>query len=71
MTGGVWAFALVLFVVHLFLYAVLGYIFTPSGRNISAMYPYWALGLAILFPLCAWYGRFKQRQPETAFVRLL
>lgn len=51
------------YVVHLFLYAALGYIFTPRGTSIPAMYPYWLLGLAILFPLCWWYGRFKQHQP--------
>ncbi len=59
------------YVVHLFLYAVLGYIFTPSGASIPAMYPYWALGLAILFPLCAWYGRFKPRQPINSLWRFL
>jgi uncharacterized membrane protein len=50
------------YVVHLFLYAALGYVFTPRGTSIPAMYPYWFLGLAILFPMCWWYGEFKQHQ---------
>jgi len=56
---------------YLFLYAMLGYIFTRSGTSIAAMYAYWMIGLAILFLLCWWYGRFKQQQPTTALVRLL
>ena len=31
----------------------------------------WLLGLLLLFPLCWWFGRFKQRQALTSLWRLL
>jgi hypothetical protein len=33
------------------------------------MYPYWLLGLLILYPLCLWYGRLKHRQPANSILR--
>jgi uncharacterized membrane protein len=58
------------YILHLFLYAALGYLFAPSGTSIIAMYPYWLLGLILLYPLCLWYGRFKQRKALTSLWRL-
>lgn len=58
------------YVLHLFLYAALGRLLTPEGTSIPAMYPYWLLGLALLYPLCLWYGRFKARQPVGTIWRL-
>jgi len=57
------------YVLHLFLYAGLGYLLTPDGTSIPAMYPYWLLGLLILFPLTLWYGLFKRRRPATSILR--
>jgi hypothetical protein len=37
---------------------------------IPQMYPYWLLGLALLYPLCWVYGRFKQRQALGSLWRL-
>jgi uncharacterized membrane protein len=59
------------YVVHLFLYAGLGWLFTPRGTSIPAMVPFWLLGLLILHPLCLWFGRWKQRQPATSVWRFL
>jgi uncharacterized membrane protein len=56
---------------HLFLYAAIGILLTPSGTSISAMYPYWLLGLLILFPPTLWYGVFKHRQPPNSLLRFL
>lgn len=58
------------YVLHLFLYAALGYLFAPRGTSIIAMYPYWLLGLILLYPLCLWYGRVKQRKALTSLWRL-
>jgi uncharacterized membrane protein len=58
------------YVSHLFLYASLGRLLTPHGTSIPAMYPYWLLGLALLYPLCLWYGRLKARQPVGSIWRL-
>ena len=49
------------YVVHLFLYAGLGLWLTPGGTSLVAMYPYWLLGLLILFPVCLFYGWLRQR----------
>ena len=57
------------YTVHLFLYAGIGWLFTPRGTSIPAMYPFWLLGLLILYPLCLWFGRLKQRQPATSVLR--
>lgn len=59
------------YVLHLFLYAGLGYLLTPNGTSIPAMYPCWLLGLLILFPLTLWYGLFKLRRPADSILRFL
>jgi len=51
------------YVLHLFLYAGLGYLLAPRGTSIPAMYPIWLLGLLILYPLCRLYGKLKHSQP--------
>jgi len=57
------------YVLHLLLYIGLGHLLTPNGTSIPAMYPFWLLGLLILFPLCLGYGRFKRRQPAHSLLR--
>jgi uncharacterized membrane protein len=59
------------YTLHLYVYALLGRLFTPSGSSILGMLPYWLLGLIILFPLCHQYASYKQRQPEGSLLRLL
>ena len=56
---------------HLFLYLGIGTLAAPGGASIPVMYPFWLLGLLILFPLCWWYGRFKHRQPAHSLLRFL
>jgi uncharacterized membrane protein len=41
----------------------------PTGTGIPKMYPYWLLGLLILYPLCLSYERFKHRQPANSILR--
>jgi uncharacterized membrane protein len=59
------------YLVHLYLYARLGMWLTPGGTDVVGMYPYWVLGLAILYPACDWYGRLKRRQPANPVLRLV
>jgi uncharacterized membrane protein len=59
------------YLTHLFLYAGLGLWLAPNGTSIPEMYPYWLLGLLILYPLCLWYGELKGRQPATSILRFL
>jgi uncharacterized membrane protein len=63
--------ALFFYLVHLYGYGLAGRLFAPQGTGLVAMYPVWVLGLAVLFVLCRWYGRFKRRQPPDSFWRLL
>jgi uncharacterized membrane protein len=59
------------YVLHLFLYAAIGYLLVPSGTSIPAMYPFWLLGLLILFPLCLGYRWLKHRYPACLVLRFL
>jgi uncharacterized membrane protein len=62
---------LFVYILHLFLYAGLGRWLTPNGTSIAEMYPYWILGLLILFPWALWYSNFKHRQPANSILRFL
>ena len=55
---------------HLLVYLALGYLLAPQGTSIPRMLPLWLLGLLILYPLCRWYARLKQRQPARSLLRL-
>jgi len=60
---------LLFYILHLFLYAGMGRWFAPDGTSLPVMYIYWLLGVLILYPICLWYGRFKNRQPENSVLR--
>jgi uncharacterized membrane protein len=57
------------YIVHLFLYAMLGNWLTPNGTSLLVMAGFWLLGLLILYPLCLGYGRFKQSRPPNSIWR--
>lgn len=59
------------YVVHLFLYVALGVWLTPKGTSLLMMYPYWLLGLVLLFPVCFLYGRLKQQPQANRVLRFL
>ena len=49
------------YILHLYLYALIGLFFASrGGSGLAVMYPIWLLGLFILYPLCLRYGRFKK-----------
>ena len=50
------------FITHLWLYGAIGRFF-PEGTTIAQMYPFWLLGLVLLYLPCRWYGQLKQRRP--------
>lgn len=54
--------ALFFYMAHMYLYGVAGLAF-PGGASYPVIYLAWLAGLAILFPLCAWYGTFKRTTP--------
>jgi uncharacterized membrane protein len=59
------------YVQHLFLYVGLGWLLVPNGTTIARMLPVWLLGLLLLYPLCLWFGRCKQRYPDNLLIRLI
>jgi uncharacterized membrane protein len=59
------------YVTHLLLYYGLGLWLAPEGTSIVGMYPYWLLGLLILFPVCLLYGLFKHRTAARLVLRYL
>ena len=58
------------YITHLYIYALMGWVF-PHGVGLVQMVPFWLAGLLILYPLCLWYGRFKQSRPTDSLWRLL
>ena len=63
--------ALFFYLLHLYLFALIGLTFGRQGTTIPGMYPYWLLGLLLLVPLCWFYGDFKQRQAPESLWRFL
>src|SRR5262249_1287165 len=56
------------YIAHLYLYGLIGLALGARGTGIVRMYPFWLLGLAILYPLSWLYGRFKhKRAPESVW----
>jgi uncharacterized membrane protein len=65
--------ALFFYLVHLYLYGVIGLVagrWYPDGSGWLLMYVLWAIGLAILYPMCRWYGEFKRRKGPNSLWRL-
>lgn len=58
------------YILHLFMYAVLGMLLTPQGTSFPIMYIFWIVGLILLYPLCFFYGRFKAAQPAGSIAKL-
>jgi uncharacterized membrane protein len=54
---------------HLYIYCLIG-LALPNGTSLPVLYPIWIAGLAFLYPLCLWYGRFKQSRPIDSLWRL-
>lgn len=54
--------ALFFYLLHLYVYALIGFAF-PKGTSLIGMYPFWLLGLVLMYPACLYYGRFKHTKP--------
>lgn len=76
--SGAWAKPLLVFgraplffyLAHLWLYSLIGAFF-PKGTSYPLMYFIWLLGVLLLYPASAWYGRFKRGKPADSIWRLL
>jgi uncharacterized membrane protein len=58
------------YILHLYLYGLMGWI-VPSGVSQAWMLIFWLAGLAILYPACRFYDRFKKRTPVNSLWRFL
>lgn len=58
------------YVLHLFLYAGIGRLFSPWGASLGWMLLYWLLGLVLLYPLCLGFRWLKRRQSSRSLLRL-
>lgn len=58
------------YLLHLWLFALLGFLFR-GGSSLAVMYFMWLVALAILYPLCYRFFRFKNRKPVTSLWRFL
>ncbi len=64
--------ALFFYIVHLHIYGVMSLFFFNRHETILSMAGVlWLVGLAMLWPICAWYGNFKSRQDPDSIWRLL
>lgn len=58
------------YLAHLYLYGLIGRTWFPGGTSsILAMYPWWLVGLVILYPLCLLYRRFKNSRTPNSIWR--
>jgi uncharacterized membrane protein len=53
--------ALFFYIVHLYIYAIMGFAFSGETKFIL-VYPVWLAGLFLLYPLCRWYRNFKKQK---------
>lgn len=60
--------ALFFYFAHLFLFAFIGLVF-PTGAGYGWMYLIWVAGVAILYPLCWLYRRFKRGKSPASIWR--
>ena len=58
------------YLVHLYLYGLIGLLVAPQGASLPTTYFWWIAGLIILYPVCYWYRKFKYRQPAESLWRL-
>jgi uncharacterized membrane protein len=61
--------ALIFYILHLYLFGIIGLFFTPQGTGIPLMYIFWLCGLVLLYPLCLWYGKFKSQKAQESLWR--
>lgn len=60
--------ALFFYITHLYLFAIIGFAF-PTGTGYGLLWVIWAGGVAVLYPLCWWYRRFKGKKSSNSIWR--
>jgi uncharacterized membrane protein len=58
------------YLLHLYLYGISSHLLAPAkGTTLIVMYLYWIGGLALLYPLCIWYEKFKRSKSTESIWR--
>lgn len=58
------------YVVHFYVLVAIALVFFAEASSLAFMYVVWALLLAGLYPVCAWYRGFKMSRPRESLWRL-
>jgi hypothetical protein len=58
------------YIAHLYLLIACAFVFFREPSSLEGMYVVWALALVALYPLCAWYRRFKLAKPRSSVWRM-
>jgi uncharacterized membrane protein YeiB len=58
------------YIAHFYLLAACAFGFFREASSLEGAYLVWAAVLAALYPICAWYRRFKMSRPRESLWRL-
>lgn len=58
------------YIVHFWLLAICAFALFREPSSLEGIYPVWLGVLAVLYPVCMWYRRFKLSKPRESFWRL-
>jgi uncharacterized membrane protein len=58
------------YVAHFYFFAICAFAFFREAASLEGMYLVWAAVLVALYPVCAWYRRFKMAKPRESLWRL-
>lgn len=61
--------ALFFYLAHITLLALTGQIFFRAGASLIQMYLTWIILMAVMYPVCKWYGTYKRSKPEQSLWR--
>jgi uncharacterized membrane protein len=58
------------YLAHFYLLAACAFAFYREPSTLEGMYPVWAAVLVVLYPVCAWYRKFKMTKPRESLWRM-
>ncbi|MBI5086044.1 MAG: DUF1624 domain-containing protein [Acidobacteria bacterium] len=59
------------YLAHLYVYMLMRFVFFPQTSGPQwVLYPSWLAGVALLYPACLWYRRFKASKPDGSLWRM-
>jgi uncharacterized membrane protein len=58
------------YLAHFYLLAICGVVFFHEAASLAGAYAMWAAALVSLYPVCAWYRKYKMSKPRESLWRL-